>query len=263
MDWTLTLTNPCLSTAFATPTVSAMTTTALGPYVGNANDLQTLAWTDTASTSYGNQDGSTLCGARTYSFQSGNGGWITLINSNQLKLLSTAANDDASSPYTVVVKAVLASYTSVTTTASITVTITSCVLTALTPSLTMTTPQSYTLDYQANLVINTPTWTQTPACGKAATEALSTSPALVLAGDVAFSSAAKTLTVSSTNRPSAGAYTLTVTHTITTCVGTPCTATAVMVLNLVDACTITALSTTYTIADMSTTELKAYAASDM
>ena len=81
-------------------------------YVNQAADTQTVLATDTASYTYGNADGFTLCGPRTYSIAPSSYTFLS-ITGDVLTLQSTDPAEATASPITITISAELDSYPSV------------------------------------------------------------------------------------------------------------------------------------------------------
>ena len=98
----ITVIHPCYTTTLSfNPTVLNMLA-----YVNMAAETQTVLATDTASTSYGNGDGFTLCGPRTYSISPGTYSFLTL-SGDVLTLASTDPTEATHSPISITISASL------------------------------------------------------------------------------------------------------------------------------------------------------------
>ena len=75
-------------------------------YVNMAADTQTVLARDTASATYGNLDGFTLCGARTYTISPTTYPFLT-ISGNELTLVSTDPTEATASPISISISATL------------------------------------------------------------------------------------------------------------------------------------------------------------
>ena len=75
-------------------------------YVNLGADTQTVLATDTASATYGNLDGFTLCGARTYTISPSTYSFLT-ISGDELTLVSTDPAEATASPISISISATL------------------------------------------------------------------------------------------------------------------------------------------------------------
>ena len=78
-------------------------------YVNQGAVTQTVLATDTASATYGNNDGVTLCGTRSYTISPPTHSFLTL-SGDVLTLQSTDSAEATSSPITITISAVLDDY---------------------------------------------------------------------------------------------------------------------------------------------------------
>ena len=78
-------------------------------YVNLGSDMQTVLATDTASATYGNLDGVTLCGSRTYTITPTTNSFLDL-SGKVLTLQSTDTSEATVSPITITISAVLDNY---------------------------------------------------------------------------------------------------------------------------------------------------------
>ena len=81
-------------------------------YVNQGAVIQTVLAKDTASTTYGNNDGVTLCGTRSYSISPTTHSFLTL-SGDTLTLQSVDPAEATTSPITITISATLDSYTSI------------------------------------------------------------------------------------------------------------------------------------------------------
>ena len=122
--------HPCQLTVLNPHTVDSKTLTA----------MTSLSWTfteptDTKSSSNGNNDGLTYCGARTYSFSPAQT-WLS-ISGNTITVASTSPADYSATAYSITMTTSLPAYSQVATTSVVfTVMINNCVVTSITKSPT-------------------------------------------------------------------------------------------------------------------------------
>ena len=104
-SFTITVIDACETTTMSfNPIVTDMLA-----YVNLAADTQTVLAKDTASGSYGNLDGFTLCGSRSYSISPTSYSFLSLAG-DVLSLVSTNPAEKTTSPITITISAQLDSY---------------------------------------------------------------------------------------------------------------------------------------------------------
>lgn len=114
--------------------------------IGQGASVQTLSVSDSASTNYGNQDGSSLCGTRVYTISPVTYPGIS-INFNQITVESDDPSDAIGGPYSLIILVSLHSYPSA---ASVLATISisiDCEVTSLSWSIMPPTIYSHILQY--------------------------------------------------------------------------------------------------------------------
>lgn len=97
--------DPCTTTSLSFDPVVAN----MEAFVNLGAQMQVVVAKDTSSTAYGNGDGFTLCGPRSYSIVPANLSFLTL-EGNTLKLESADVNDHTASPITITLSATLDNY---------------------------------------------------------------------------------------------------------------------------------------------------------
>ena len=81
-------------------------------YVNLGAETQVVLAKDTSSTTYGNNDGQTLCGPRSYSFSPTTHSFLSLTG-DTLTLVSTDPSENTTSPITITMSVTLDNYSMV------------------------------------------------------------------------------------------------------------------------------------------------------